>query len=149
MYIIPQYEFGQLKDCFDQNDCFNGATHLSKILNDSIEMAFHPDQYGNDYQQPLVACDGIKITSTSNHWESAGIGLAPDFLRSIENMAKEIESLRATVNNLESMHDDGKSLKHTPTIISTKKQYEEMKPEMDKKERVLVHTTFDKALNVL
>jgi len=151
MYNIPQHEFEQLKDFFDKNDCFNGATHLSKIMNDTIEMSFHPDQYGNNYQQPLIACEGIEIIANPNNtWESPGISLAPEFLDAIDNMAKEIKFLNDKVIKLESMHsNDDKSQKHIPSIISTKEQWEEMRPEMKKKDRVLVHTTFDKALNVL
>jgi len=120
-------------------------------MNDTIEMSFHPDQYGNNYQQPLIACEGIEIIANPNNtWESPGISLAPEFLDAIDNMAKEIKFLNDKVIKLESMHsNDDKSQKHIPSIISTKEQWEEMRPEMKKKDRVLVHTTFDKALNVL
>ena len=149
MYTIPQHEFEQLKDNFDKNDCGIGSQKLSQIINDAIEMAFKPDQFGNNYQQPLVAWDGIEITTPSNYWETPGISLAPEFLESIKLMAKEIEHLKTKMNVLTRMHDSSSHVQHSPKIISTKEQWKEMQPEMDEKERVMVHTTFDKALNVL
>ena len=149
MYTIQQHEFEQLKDNFDKNDCYTGSQKLSQIINDAIEVAFKPDQYGNNYQQPLVASDGVEIITNCNTWEAPGISLAPEFLDAIDNMAKQIECLNDKVNMLESMHNEQSTIDHVPAIISTKEQYEEMKPRMDEKDRVLVHTTFDKALNVL
>ena len=149
MYNIPQHEFEKLKNHFDLNSCFEGSEQLSKIINDVIEMAFKPDQYGQNFSQPLVTMGELEIVGAQNTWETPSIGLSPEFLKSIENMAKEIQSLRETINTLESMHNEFSDIDHAPTIISTKEQYEEMKPKMDKEERVFVHTTFDKALNVL
>lgn len=148
MYNIPQHEFEELKECFDKNDCYTGTTKLAQIINDSIESAFKPDQYGNNYQQPLIACQGVEIASTANSWESPTISIDPDLLESISNMAEQVQKLTNEVENLKAMHSED-SVIHTPKIISTKEQWEEMRPDMDAEERVIVHTTFDKALSVL
>jgi len=137
---------------------------LSDIISNAIEDAFKLENGYND--PPLVACEGLAIEHNGNSWETPGIGLDPLLLKTIAGMGEEVQKLQSAelvewndyattidellerIRFLEDMHKKS-PVDHVPEIISTREQYEEMKPTMDKEDRVIVHTTFDKALKVL
>jgi len=140
MYTIQQHEFIELKRLFDQNDPYMGAQYLTELFTKSLADCLTTDYNGQmDIDSPFKAGVGLKFNSHTAGFEPT-LQLDDEWMDTILQMSEQIKTLQK-------MHaDDGN---HIPKIISTKEQYEEMKPEMDEKERVLVHTTFDKALNVL
>ncbi len=140
MYTIQQHEFIELKRLFDQNDPHMGAQYLTELFTKSLADCLTTDYNGQqDIDSPFKAGEGLAFNSQTSGYEPT-LQIDDHILTLLTEMAGKVEMLQR-------MHaPDGK---HIPTIISTKEQYEKMKPEMDEKERVLVHTTFDKALNVL
>ena len=140
MYTIQQHEFIELKRLFDQNDPHQGAEYLTLLFNSALSQCLTTDYNGQmDMDSPFKVGNGLKF-------EQQTAGYEPK-LEIDETILTLISELSHSVMGLLEMHE--KDGKHIPKIISTREQYEEMKPEMDEKERVLVHTTFDKALNVL
>ncbi len=150
-HTITDYEFGQLKNFFDQNDLFNGASFLNELLNHWMEDLYKKD-YNTEmlYHLPFECGEGIELSHDDQNTMNKPVLRFDKEYINWDEYAKTIDELLERISVLESMHNnDDTSLKHIPSIISTKEQWEEMKPEMKKKDRVLVHTTFDKALNVL
>lgn len=150
-YKISNYEIDEFKRELEetQGDSNVIANRVTLWLDSHIADCLKTSYDGETlYDAPFVTGEGMCLEQSVNSFESPTIQLDPDFLEAISNMAKEIEKLAGQVDALTAMHTKGSTL-HVPEIISTKEQYEEMKPMMDEEERVLVHTTFDKALSVL
>ena len=147
-HSITDFEFGQLKNFFDQNDLYGGASFLDKLLTDWMEDLYKKDYNGEVlYHVPFECGDGITMEHNPNDTNTKPILQLERETVDWDDYAKVVTELLERIRVLEKMHTEIGG--HIPTIISTKEQYEEMKPKMDKEERVLVHTTFDKALNVL
>jgi len=145
---ITDYEFGQLKHFFDQNDLFGGAAFFNQLLEQWQEDLYKKDYNGEMlYHLPFECGEGIEMEYDQNNTNNKPVLRVNPETVEWEDYAKTIDELLNRIHALEIMHKPEGD--HVPKIISTKEQYEEMKPQMDEKERVLVHTTFDKALNVL
>lgn len=151
-YKFTENDFQQLKYFFDQNDLYGGASWLTQMMDNWLEEYFTESYSGEIlYNLPFHASEGVTFEQPStlnnvdpnSYHDKPEIGLTEEVLQTLELVHK----LNERIQELEKMHtEDGK---HIPTIISTKEQYEEMKPHMNEKDRVLVHTTFDQAMNVL
>ena len=159
MRTIYEHEFAQLKEFFDKNDTYSGAQYLTQMFEQFLENCMTENYQGDpQHAAPFDVGPGLCLTQEyygegykpvlSLESEDA-IGLDPELIKGLEKMAQEIVNLKSKVGRLEAMHDDDSDLAHIPRIISTKEQYEAMKDEVDAEERVLVTTTFDKAMSVL
>lgn len=151
-YKFTQGDFEQLKRFFDQNDTYGGAEWLNQMIETWFEESLTESYSGEVlYNIPFNASMGLEFNQPSqlsqkdpaSYHARPAIGLSEEVLHTLE----KVHVLEERVKELEGMHTENGD--HIPTIISTKEQYEEMKPHMDEKDRVLVHTTFDQAMNVL
>lgn len=145
---ITDFEFGQLKTFFDQNDLNGGACFFNQLLELWQEDLYKKDYSGETlFHLPFECGNGIELKyNDGNTLDKPVLQLEAETVEWTD-YATTIDELLERISVLENMHQQ--EGEHVPTIISTKEQYEEMKPRMDKEDRVLVHTTFDKALNVL
>ncbi|KKL99242.1 hypothetical protein LCGC14_1816410 [marine sediment metagenome] len=147
MYTIQSHEFEELKRLFDQNDTYEGPLFLTRIINRIISESFTENYQGQaGLPAPFAVGQGLKLESEYSGYEPV-LELDDKTIKFLTTMKDQLAHLFEQYDILREMHTVEGA--HIPTIISTKEQYEEMKPHMDKEERVLVHTTFDKALNVL
>ena len=137
----------QLKLFFDQNDLSGGAIFLNQLLEQWQEDLYKKDYSGEVlFHLPFECGEGIELEYNNNTYDKPVLQIKAETVE-WKDYATTIDELLGRISTLENMHQQ--EGEHIPTIISTKEQYEEMKPRMDKEDRVLVHTTFDKALNVL
>ena len=138
MYISQQ-EFEQLKEFFDKNKPYEGANFLTSLINRSADWL-------SDYNRPVKAAEGLQF-GLDPYSCNAAIGLAPDVLDKlacVSDLQNQVGFLKAAVADLQKMHQEGGN--HIPPIISTKEQAVALQEKLGKEERVLIHTTFDKAL---
>ncbi len=116
---------------------FSGDEQYSAPFTVGHGLSLTQEYYGEGYKPTLELDD-----------ENA-IRVDPELIYKLEETSREIMNLKSQVGRLEAMHSEDSELAHIPTIITTKEQHAAMKEEMDAKERVLVETTFDKAMTVL
>lgn len=148
-YQISPYEIDNFKTELAQTEN-NSQVIADKInlwLDSHLKDCLKPSYQGETlYSAPFLAGEGVVIDSP-NTWDTPVLRVDPNLLEGIAKMVEELENIGLRMDRLESMHNG--VIAHIPEIISTREQYEEMKPRMNKEDRVIVHTTFDKALSVL
>ena len=148
-YQITPNDIDQLKNVIEttDGDSYAIANQVQLLLDNHARECLQPSYQGEQlYDAPLKTGEGLVLECTNN-WETPIISIEQDLLNGLEKLFETVENITLRMERLEGMHNG--VIDHIPEIISTREQYEEMKPEMDKEDRVLVHTTFDKALSVL
>jgi len=148
-YHISPFEIDNFKTELlqtENNSCLI-ADKINLWLDSYIQDCLKPNYVGETLcNAPFKAGEGM-VMHSPNTWETPAVQIDPVLLEGIAKMAEELENIGLRMERLESMHSG--VIAHIPEIISTREQYEEMKPRMNKEDRVIVHTTFDKALSVL
>ncbi len=150
-YHISPFEIDNFKTELlqtENNSCLI-ADKINLWLDSYIQDCLKPNYVGETlYHAPFKTGEGVALVADPNtSWEVPLLQIDPVLLEGIAKMAEELENIGLRMERLESMHSG--VIAHIPEIISTREQYEEMKPRMNKEDRVIVHTTFDKALSVL
>jgi hypothetical protein len=139
---------------FDQNDCSGGAYFLEQLFESYIEDSWKKEYSGEClYHLPFDVGEGLCMEYNPNSTYDKpklsidDLNFSDELNKEIMNVLQQGQDLLERVRSLEKMHsEDGD---HFPPIISTKEQYEEMKDTFDKERKVLVKTTFDRAMDVL
>jgi predicted DsbA family dithiol-disulfide isomerase len=131
---LSDYQFEQLKECFDKNDCYSGARMLSELLNNWAATMAMDIETGN------VAPADMN-TSQAEH--------LIELDERLEQMSQQITMICEQVGRLQAMHVDG--AEHVPTIVTTSAQLEALaaKEESKSSDRVVVETSFERARRAL
>ena len=155
--MITQFDFEELKRYFDQNDTYGGANYLSGLLRRHGGCAADLiQQYqGTHMQTNYSAGQGLTLHQFHNGFEDVQtLGVDPSLLDDIYRAQVAIPALENTVfelqeevRRLKDMHTEGGE--HIPTIISTVEQVREMQDKIDAEEKVLVETSFSRAMEII
>ncbi len=162
---MTDWEFQELKRYFDQNDTIGGAQFLTQLMQEysisgsgcAAEELIAGYSYDNPtvvYSAPIAGQGLIIHDFHDGHQQRKSIGIDPmlmmqaqDASRLAADLQAELYELRDKVQQLTDMHSGNAD--HTPTIISTREQWEEMKDKIEEDEKVYVETAFSRAMGVL